>query len=348
MGAKIFNRMLIIMGVRTPFKKLLQIDASAAQNVRYFMDKFRIYTFVLFGFYCVMPVYHAINLSNAYSDDELINFLSECLIPMQLVLACRYFSTCHIEQYYDVIKPLNGPMRAASTNIADIYIDIRQENSDKNVDFSVLIKQPCRITIRVVTIIVILLSTLMFSGSMATTDFKYFSTPFIPFMIISKFLGRTMVVNNTTTFCYVFYKHVKVLNIYAEILEHQRWSESRDHRCSILLVNLVKIKESLRISSDLLKSIFSSATIIGSIITGAFIHSTTIEHKYTYEMIVIICSFVNLQIIFFYVIYRLSEAKSRIEDVVFSATFASKFLSRSRIIILIKEYRSSRRHKIGE
>ena len=50
----------------------------------------------------------------------------------------------------------------------------------------------------------------------------------------------------------------------------------------------------------------------------------------TYEIVVIIFSFVNMQVIFFYVIYRLSEAKSRIEDVVFSANFASKFLSRAR------------------
>jgi hypothetical protein len=164
---------------------------------------------------------------------------------------------------------------------------------------------------------------------MATTDFNDLQSPFIPFMILSRLLGRATVVNNTTTFCYVFYKHVKVLNIYAEILKHQRWSESRDHRCSILLVNLVKIKESLKISSRLLKTIFSSATIVGSVIAGAFIHSTTIEHRYTYEMIVVIYSFLNLQVIFFYVIYRLSEAKSRIEDVVFSSTFASKFLSRS-------------------
>lgn len=328
-GAKIFNRVMIIMGVRSPFKKLLHVHATAAQTVRYFIDKFRIYSFVLFGFYCVMPIYHGINLSKTYSDAELINLLSECLIPIQLVLACKYFSTSHIEQYYDVIKPLKGRKRAATTNITDIYIDIRQENKEKNVEFSVLIKQPCRITIRVVTIIVILLSIVVFSGSMATTNFSDFQIPFIPFMILSKLLGRATVVNNTTTFCYVFYKHVKVLNIYADILEHQRWSESRDHRCSILLVNLVKIKESLKISSDLLKTIFSSATIIGSVIAGAFIHSTTIEHRYTYEMIVIICSFVNLQLIFFYVIYRLSEAKSRIEDVVFSSTFASKFLSRS-------------------
>lgn len=328
-GAKIFNRMMIVMGVRSPFKKLLNVDATAAQTVRYFIDKFRIYSFVLFGFYCVMPIYHGINLSKTYSDAELINFLSECLIPIQLVLACKYFSTSHIEQYYDVIKPLKGQKRAATTNITDIYIDIRQENKEKNVEFSVLIKQPCRITIRVITIIVILLSIVLFSGSMATTDFSDFQIPFIPFMILSRLLGRAMVVNNTTTFCYVFYKHVKVLNIYADILEHQRWSESRDHRCSILLVNLVKIKESLKISSDLLKTIFSSETIIGSVIAGAFIHSTTIEHRYTYEMIVVICSFVNLQLIFFYVIYRLSEAKSRIEDVVFSSTFASKFLSRS-------------------
>jgi hypothetical protein len=276
-----------------------------------------------------MPIYHGINLYETYSDAEFINFLSECLVPIQLALACRYFSTSHIEQYYDVIKPLRGQKRALTTNITDIYIDIRQENKDKNVEFSVLIKQPCRITLRVVTIIVIFLSIVVFSGSMATTDFSDFSAPFIPFMILSRLMGRATVVNNTTTFCYVFYKHVKVLNIYADILEHQRWSESRDHRCSILLVNLVKIKESLKISSDLLKSIFSSATIIGSVITGAFIHSTTIEHRYTYEMIVIISSFVNLQLIFFYVIYRLSEAKSRIEDVVFSSTFASKFLSRS-------------------
>tara|TARA_B100001173_G_C16014129_1_gene558981 strand:+ start:920 stop:2209 length:1290 start_codon:yes stop_codon:yes gene_type:complete len=328
-GAKIFNRMMIIMGVRSPFKELLHVDATAAQTVRYFIDKFRIYSFVLLGFYCVMPIYHVINLSKTYSDAELINLLSECLIPIQLVLACKYFSTSHIEQYYDVIKPLKGRKRAPTTNITDIYVDIRQQNKDKNVEFSFLIKQPCRITIRVVTIIVIVFSVVAFSGSMATTEFRDFQIPLIPFMILSRLLGRATVVNNTTIFCYVFYKHVKVLNVYADILEHQRWSESRDHRCSILLVNLVKIKESLKISSDLLNTIFSSLTIIGSVIVGAFIHSTTIEQRYTYEMIVIICSIVNFQVIFFYVIYRLSEAKSRIEDVVFSSTFASKFLSRS-------------------
>ena len=215
-GAQIFNRMMIMMGVRSPFKKLLPVDASAAQTVKHFIDKFRIYSLILVGFYCVMPIYHGINLYETYSDAEFINFLSECLVPIQLALACRYFSTSHIEQYYDVIKPLRGQKRALTTNITDIYIDIRQENKDKNVEFSVLIKQPCRITLRVVTIIVIFLSIVVFSGSMATTDFSDFSAPFIPFMILSRLMGRATVVNNTTTFCYVFYKHVKVLNIYAK------------------------------------------------------------------------------------------------------------------------------------
>eukprot|EP00966_Prymnesium_polylepis_P318638 7359726-Prymnesium_polylepis.3 len=86
---------------------------------------------------------------------------------------------------------------------------------------------------------------------MATTDFSDFQLPFIPFMIMSRLLGRAMVVNNTTTFCYVFYKHVKNIS--------------------------------------------------------AGQNQEIIAARY----------------------FLLSEAKSRIEDVVFSSTFASKFLSRS-------------------
>jgi hypothetical protein len=327
-GARCFNRMLILMGVRSPWKTLVDVDASGRHLVEHFRDWFRLYSACVFASYCVAPVYHALELGNGYTDMEAMSFLSASLVPLHFLLACGYFCTKHIEQYYDVVKPVGRHIHTDAPDLRDIYVHIQREDRDRNLEFSVLIRQPCRITIRVVTFVVCLLSVCTFAVSMRTMDFRGVEPSVIPFLVVSKLLGRATVINNTTTFCFVFYKHVKVLNIYADILEHQRWSTSRDHRCSVILVNLIRIKESLRISSSLLKTIFSSATLTGSFITGVCAHVLTVERTHSYDMAVILAGFVNLQVVFFYVIYRLSTAKSRIEDVVSSSSFASKFLSR--------------------
>lgn len=328
-GATIFNTLLIFLGVRVPHQKLYDVqDIFATKLKSIIFSPFRIYSVGVLGGLCVLPVKLFTVMTQNYSDELLLHSISELLLPIQYILAIFYYGSTHIQLYYDVVKPVRRKKRESTlTNIRDIFVDIKVEN--RNVDFKILIKQPCRITIKVVSWVIVLTVLLSFVGSMTTSSIERYQQ-YYPFFILSRLYGRGTVVTNVASFAFVFYKHVKVLHIYAKILEMRDWSTQKYDKISVMLINLTRLRESLKISTDALKNIYSTGTITGAIMAGILVHSTSVSEsaRWGYDSFIIITSFFTLQAITFGIIAKLSLAKEMIEDVTKNSGFALKFLSR--------------------
>ncbi len=345
-GARLFHSILLFLGVRTPYQKLYDPDDSAFEKACEICRRpCRFYTLGIFTSLFVLPIASLFQTSDLPVDLALITFASELILPVQYFLAVRYFGSTHFQTFFDVVKPVRTSERLgerlgerrASSNIREIFVEISERHSIADaLDFNFLIKHPCRLTIRVVSGIILFVSLTSFCVALFIfLTYEHFDARLFPFFVISRLHGRATCVVNTSAFAFVFYKHVKVLDLYSKILEQRDWSCESYEKVSLLLVNLMKIRESLGHSTSLFKSTFASATIAGAIIIGAFIHSSTSaasEHvHWSYEFFVLAGSFVALQVLIFSVIAQLSFAKERIEDVTKSSKFAMKFLVRKAV-----------------
>jgi uncharacterized membrane protein len=330
-GATIFNALLILLGIRVPHQKLYDVQDRFVTKLKSMLrSPCRIYSGIILGSLCVLPVKLFIVMTKTYNDELLLHFVSELLLPIQYILAIFYYGSDHIQRYYDAVKPVRSKRlkrESTLTNIRDIFVDIKVEN--KNIDFNALIKQPCRITIRVVSLVIISTVLLAFIGSLVTASNERYKE-YYTFFILSRLYGRGTIVTNVSSFAFVFYKHVKVLHIYATTLEMRKWSTQNYDRISVMLINLTRLRESIRISTNAVKNIYSTGTIAGGVVAGILVHGTSMSEaaKWGYDSFIIIGSFLILQAIIFGIIAKISLAKERIEDVTKRAEFAVKFLSR--------------------
>lgn len=153
--------------------------------------------------------------------------------------------------------------------------------------------------------------------------------------------GNGVMVLNTISVSFVFWKHMKVIDLYAAMIVQREWSTDSEHHVSLLLRNVVRIKASLSTSTRLLASIFSSATVLSGIGTIAtlYLHAS---HTLSSDVYAFACVFLLLQSVFFYVIWRLSESKDDIVRGVNSGVFADVFLVRRPVDTANAETRARR------
>jgi hypothetical protein len=347
------NVLLIALGIRVWGQKLQLADAENVFRFgRHSVTKSRAITVFVCGLLSVIPVRHLVSMAvPPVSEIDIFDVATELLLPAQYILSVVYFAHSHIEMFKDVTRPYvprldtnyhHGRRLAPTSSIRDVFVDISTQlyndsgesvsvSRDRSFEFETLVRQPCRLTVRRMTWLVCVVSIVIFAVFVATKDFaaygREYGLTFVPFLIASRLVGSLVLCLNSITFCFVFYKHVKVLKIYADILQTQRWDVARDHRISVVLVNLVRIRDSLHISQELMGGVFSTATVSGAVALGIFIHSAS-HSVHTPSMWTALGSFVLLQTAFFSVIYRLNKAKSSIENLVHSGKFASLFLSR--------------------
>ncbi len=332
-GAMLFNGFLVVLGIRTPGQKLYTLECSSnCKFQKLFCSPWRLYSVWVFSCLCALPVKLLQQAMHSYDDEMLLHAIAEIILPIQYVFSIVYFGSNHILSFYDVTNPEKTKASNNSlTSIRDIYQDISIEDSKNNKpieDFHTLIRQPCRFTIGVISSIAILVLLSSLTGSITTTppmDPKKFL-----FFFISRFRGRGTCIINTISFAFVFYKHVKVLRLYGEMLEQRDWSLQRYDRVSVMLINLTRIRESLKNSTDAMKNMYSTGTLTGFFVIGILIHSTTASETFlwSYDSFIIVGSFITFQLILLSVVAKLSLAKDIIEDVTKGSKFASNFLSR--------------------
>ena len=339
-----FGTLLKALGIRVKGQTLQAADVeNVFQCTKGGLLTRHVYTVLVFITLCAVPVRHVIEIAiPPFVPFELFDVATEVLLPIQYVLSVVYFAHAHIEMFKDVTRSdASSTRQRRQSQIREVFVDIsRQAYSEashthtpdtSSYEVSTLLRQPCRLTLPRMSKLVCGFSLASFVVFLCTTDFREycrrFGAGFLPVLILSRLFGLTVLCLNATTFCFVFFKHVKVLLIYADVLGTQEWDVVRDHRISVILVNLVRIKDSLHISQELLGGIFSTATVCGATALGVFIHSAS-ANVHNVGMWCALGSFAIIQCTFFWVIYRLNEAKTRIEKLVKSGKFASKFLSR--------------------
>ena len=268
---------------------------------------YRLYSLLIFTALCVAPFRLIWRLVAQYDDALLIEFATEAVLPVQYALAILYFSTSHIQRFYGTVEKLTTGHH-----------------------FECVVRQECVVNLKSIMMIAIMVQTFTLLGSMHFAH-TYHTTNgahnHVFFFVASRLFGRGVCTINMAIFAFVFYKHVKVLRLYASIIELTPWETQRYDKLSLVLIDLLRTKESLKVSTDALKPMFSFATIAGVVVVGAYVHNASVNHN-TYDLTVALVTFGVMEVVLFAVIALLSKAKERIEDVTSSSLLAVKFLGR--------------------
>ena len=77
-GATLFNTILIILGIRVPYQKLYDVKDRLVTKLKHIIyNPFRLYSVLVLGSLCVLPIKLFALLTKYYSDELLLHFVSE-------------------------------------------------------------------------------------------------------------------------------------------------------------------------------------------------------------------------------------------------------------------------------
>ena len=304
--------LLALTGIRVCAQSLLHIAgvqykrATFGELIARRCPRSRLHTLLVFCILCIPSVHSIVQLSHEPSGVHIANTAIYCMAPVQYICSVLYFATDHFDQFH-------------ITDEADAV---------EPVSVDEILGRPCACSPDVIATIACIGTTAYFISAsfLAPEEPLYLKLP----MAVLRLHGAFAVMLNTLCLAFVFWKHIKVIDIHVRIFEAQDWSACEDHHVSVLLRNLVRMKESIHSTTELLSYVFSSATILGATALGATVYRYTIE-SFDFGTYISVAIFIVAQCIFFYVIYRLSEAKDDIEVLVRSADFADSFLSRRAV-----------------
>ena len=342
---------LLCLGIRTASQRLYDPSQPLWKKALELARPKRLYSLAVMGSLCVLPWAHFRLLLHKFESETFINFVAESVLPVQYLLAIVYFGSNHFDWFYlkhdnkldratgqihikiiaSAHRPDPGPgapgapcAPSPAGPAGDDLNDLNDLNKFEN-----LLRNPCRVNLHILGALIMATQIMLITGSLVATDRPAESPRRYVFFVISRIFGWGTCILNTFAFAFVYYKHIKVINIYASLLEHLRWESQGKNAVSELLLNLIKLRESLQTSTRCLRDMFSSATICGVVITAMYMHTVSIgEHSLKYDTVIFLGSFTLLQVIMFSVIGKLDTSKERIEDVARGAGFAEKFLKR--------------------
>ena len=300
----ILTAVMYALGLRHPGQSFIHVRSTnvslTGKFLRSMCTAWRIYPVIVITGLSSYAATTIVDYASEKTPNALVSMLLGLIPFTQYSLALKYFATSHFDQF--------GCDPDASGE-----------------SFDAIVRRPCRCTMDVVgTTAAILTSTTFIVSSFTYRASEWYRIVPLAFLRLH---GYGAMVMNTTAIAYVYWKHVKVIHVYASILAERAWSVENEHQVSLVLRNIVRIKESLAVTSKLIQGVFSSATVIGASATAITIYKAApgVFHVDVYTSVI---SFCVLQSVFFCVIWKLSSAKDDIVDVVNSGVFADTFLVR--------------------
>lgn len=305
MQNQVLQFVLRLTGIRTVKQELFHIEGVSFRNasgVELLARRWswgRLYTCAVWGSLIVPSVYAIAHFATHRDGASLAEAAISLMAPLQYACAVLYFATDHFDQFH-------------STDDLD------------STDVSTVLARPCVCSPDLIATLAASATAIFFIASSFDQDSDIVLRVF---HVFSRTYGAFGIIMNALAITYVFFKHVKVIQVYVKIFMSQDWHTCEDHHISVLLRNLVRIRESLHVSTELLSRVFSSSVILGVTLMGAVIGGT--EETFSYTAYASLIMFGVTQVVFFGVVYLLSEAKDDIENLVRSADFADSFLTRT-------------------
>jgi len=246
----------------------------------------------------------------------LSNFFFNMIPPTQYILSLNYFSTNHFEDFFIKNKEHCFP------------------NMNK---FTIFIISA---TLILGFVNFLLVQRFIIFDKEETIPDLYTNNVILNVFIsiFSWMYGGLIVYTNLVCFSLVFCKHCKIINEYVEKLD-------KDDNLDVLTINVIsqdilKIRRKLEISIDHFKNIFSLFTLLGTIGLGFFFERIKLGNFQLFPWGQFII-YIIIQIVFTFVILKLSKNQEKLIDYVRKPNFVNKFLRRYTVRDVQKRFSGS-------
>lgn len=297
-GNIILNENFVKQSSADKFKKVL------------FIWTYRTFIFCLLS---IQPIYQLYNITVDNRSREIVDLAGivfSLIPPTQYILFLIYFSSDHFESF------LSNRKREL------VYFII----------FSCIIN------------IVINLIIIWGVGNVQENDgefprFGIFSRPIkiltTLFLLFSWFYGKTVVYTNLVCFCFVFYKHTKIIQNFVKKLEKTK--DINTLSIDSITNELLYIRHDLEESIDMFKNIFSIFTILGAIGFGFFLERIKTGNFLLFPWTQFVI-YVIIQIIFLLTIIRMNFHKEILIGYIRQPKFVDRFLTRYTAVDIQKKF----------
>ena len=147
------------------------------------------------------------------------------------------------------------------------------------------------------------------------------------FDLLQCFYGISIILINLSAFTIVFCKHVKIIEGILEIINNKVYNRCDMTQLSFICKQVTRMRYELHTSIKYMENMFSTSTIIGAIALG-YIFETRGKYSVSEISVISILLFVFSQIVFVYIVNRVSIQKEELHKLINSPRIVKLFLSR--------------------
>ena len=270
---------------------------------------YRLFVCVLIFYYSVTNITYIVKTNYVYIPPSIIFKL---LIPVEYILSLIYFSRTHFDSFY--LNDSNSKLIICIPSVKYVITGI--------------------ITIVSISSIVSLVLKISNNGEFNQLDpLNYSNQPLmikiliLLFDLLQWFYGRSIILINLSAFTIVFCKHVKIIEGILEILNNKVYNRCDMKQLSFICKQVTRMRYELHNSIKYMENMFSTSTIIGAITMG-YIFETRGKYSISEISVISILMFVFSQIVFFYIVCRVSNQKDELHKLINSPRIVKLFLSR--------------------
>ena len=270
---------------------------------------YRLFLFIVIFYYPVTNIIYIVKTNYVCIPPSII---FEMLIPIQYFLSLIYFSRTHFDSFY--LNDSNSKLIICIPSVKYLITGI--------------------LTIVSISTIVSIILKISNNGVFNQLDpLNYSNQPImikiliLVFDLLQWFYGRSIILINLSSFTIVFCKHVKIIEGILEILNNKVYNRCDMKQLSFICKQVTRMRHELHISIKYMESMFSTSTIIGAVALG-YIFETRGKYSISEIPLVSIIIFVFSQIVFFYIVYRVSNQKEELHKLINSPRIVKLFLSR--------------------
>jgi len=288
------------------------LDLTIDENLKNknYVYYYNIYSFLIFLYLCIEPIYLIYNLiNNNYNYNSIEEWIVVLLIninnPVHYIWGKYYFSTNHI----DLFK--NKNVSCSAFNNQHIY------------------------TFFLIFIVILNIGLNFLNINSFYNEFywiyylpKYLAYPLI---IIEWIFSKFIYALTTTSFTIVFCKHINDIKKFIKQLGDNSFDLEDSYCLSNLISKIANLRHSVEISIEFFNNIFSFLTITSGISFGILIRHKFNNLQILEHEIYLIQSYVlslSCQIIFFYNVIIYSIYRTDLLKFIQSSSFVNKFLTR--------------------
>lgn len=270
---------------------------------------YRLLVFIVMFYYPVTNIIYVVKTNFTYIPPSII---FKSVIPIQYILSLLYFSRTHFDSFY--LNDANSKLIICIPKVIYVIIGI--------------------LIISSVSTIISLILKIYGIGIFTQLDSLDYQNQIVSIKILILlfdicywFYGRSIILINLASFTIVFCKHVKIIEGILEILDNKVYNRCDMKQLSFICKQVTRMRHELHISIKYLENMFSTSTIIGAISMG-YIIETRGKYGISEISITSIIIFIVSQVVFFYIVYRVSNQKDELHKLINSPRIVKQFLSR--------------------